>query len=213
MRTLIAAGTIALHTIRELVMTEKGERLIRFPSFFDDPERLPAELLAPGDREKREAFETAVAGAVRECSASFEDAGENGWIAELKRRAASRKTFPPLLADPQTAVLLRPGREGFLAALWYLCEICGSGCDADIKKIPVRQETVEICEHYDLDLYEAECEGMVLIAAPDGDALLYELERRGLAAQKIGILTSGKARTLRYAGHTRYLDRPRASLQ
>ena len=32
-------------------------------------------------------------------------------------------------------------------------------------------------------------------------------------AQKIGVLTSGKARTLRYAGHTRYLDRPRASLQ
>ena len=40
---------------------------------------------------------------------------------------------------------------GIYGALWELAEASDVGLDCDLKKIPIRQETVEICEFYGID--------------------------------------------------------------
>ena len=37
---------------------------------------------------------------------------------------------------------------GIFGALWELAEASGVGLEIELKKIPIRQETVEICEFF-----------------------------------------------------------------
>ena len=104
------------------------------------------------------------------------------------------------------------GRGGVLKGLWDLGEKYSSGMEADIHKIPVRQETIEICEYLNLDPYYADSAGSFLLAAADGHLLLEECRKRGIAAALIGVLGEERARVIRFPGHTRYLDKPRAYL-
>ena len=105
---------------------------------------------------------------------------------------------------------VRPlGPGGIFNALWDTCEMYGAGAVIDIKKIPVRQETIEICEYYDLDPYEEESGGTLLIAASDCGGLACALEKAGIPVSVIGFLHTGKARTIVYPGHVRYLDKAR----
>lgn len=101
------------------------------------------------------------------------------------------------------------GREGVLRSLWKMGEELELGMEVHIKKIPIRQETIEICEYYDLDPYEEESGGTLLIAASDCGGLACALEKAGIPVSVIGFLHTGKARTIVYPGHVRYLDKAR----
>lgn len=43
---------------------------------------------------------------------------------------------------------------GILAALWNLTEASGTGLEADLKRIAVKQETIEVCEYFHLNPYQ-----------------------------------------------------------
>lgn len=100
-------------------------------------------------------------------------------------------------------------RGGILAALWELVEETGLGLEADLKKIPIRQETVEICELLEVNPYELYGAGSLLIVTKDGSAILEELERVQIPAVRIGRITKDKARVLWNGEEKRFLDRPR----
>ena len=105
---------------------------------------------------------------------------------------------------------VRPlGPGGIFNALWDTCEMYGAGAVIDIKKIPVRQETIEICEEYALNPYEADSAGLVLAAAEKGEALRLFLAERGWESAVIGALTGEKGRKILYPEHVRYIDKPR----
>ena len=44
-------------------------------------------------------------------------------------------------------------RAGFLSALWKMAEASEVGLEADFRKVPIRQETIEVCEIFDLNPY------------------------------------------------------------
>ena len=75
-----------------------------------------------------------------------------------------------------------------------MAEASGVGLDIDLKKIPIRQETVEICEYFDINPYELISSGCMLMAAPDGNGLVMALERAGSPATIIGKATEGNDR-------------------
>lgn len=52
---------------------------------------------------------------------------------------------------------------GIFGALWEMAEASGVGLDIDLKKIPIRQETIEICEVYDINPYLLISSGAMLI--------------------------------------------------
>lgn len=99
---------------------------------------------------------------------------------------------------------------GIFGALWEMAEGAGVGLDIDLKTIPIRQESVEICEQYGLNPYQLMSSGSMLIGTDRGAALVRKLEENGIAAALIGQAVPGRDRILRNGGDIRYLDRPQS---
>ncbi len=99
---------------------------------------------------------------------------------------------------------------GINGALWEMAEASGVGLDIDLKKIPLRQETVEICEHFGLNPYDLISSGAMLMAAADGNQLVKDLEEAGIPATIIGKATDGNDRILRNGEEKRFLEPPKA---
>ena len=97
---------------------------------------------------------------------------------------------------------------GIFGALWEMAEASGVGLEIDLRKIPLRQHTVEICEALGLNPYGLISGGCLLMAAENGAALAADLKKQNIAATVIGRATRGKARILYNDGETRYLERP-----
>ena len=99
---------------------------------------------------------------------------------------------------------------GVFGALWEMGSGSGVGLDIDLKKIPIRQETVEVCEALGLNPYILMSSGSMMIAAEDGYGLAEKLKQEGIPAAVVGKATAGKERILRNGEDTRYLDKPQS---
>ncbi len=97
---------------------------------------------------------------------------------------------------------------GVFGALWEMAEGSGVGLDADLKAIPIRQETVEVCEYFGLNPYQIMSSGSMMIATDDGHGLVMALKQAGIHAAVVGRATDGNDRVLRNGEDVRYLDRP-----
>ena len=100
------------------------------------------------------------------------------------------------------------GEGGFLSALWKMAEASGVGLSADLRSVPIRQETIEICEIFDVNPYKLLSGGSILLGIQGGDAFVQELRREGIMAAVIGQTNSGNDRLLYSGGNARYLERP-----
>ena len=100
------------------------------------------------------------------------------------------------------------GDGGILNALWYMNEELGSGMEIDLRKIPIRQETVEILELFNVNPYYAKSDGAWLLVTQDPVSLAEACEKAGLPCALIGHLTPGPARIIKNGDSVRYLDRP-----
>ena len=100
------------------------------------------------------------------------------------------------------------GEGGFLSALWKMAEASQVGLIADLRKVPIRQETIEICEIFDVNPYRLYAKGALLVGVPSGEALAFRYAQMGLSAAVIGQTNSGNDRLLYSGGNARYLDRP-----
>lgn len=117
---------------------------------------------------------------------------------------------------PEAAIAVKSGvcamhdvsEGGIFGALWELAERAGVGLHIDLKKIPLRQETVEVCEYCNVNPYELLSGGCLLMAAEDGEALKSRLEAEGIPAAVIGKTVAGKERIIRNEDEVRYMDRP-----
>lgn len=98
---------------------------------------------------------------------------------------------------------------GIFGALWEMAEASGVGLEIDLKKIPIRQESVEICEFYGINPYELISSGSMLIAAPDGPGLIHALEKQGIPAALAGKAVTGNDRVIVNGEERRFLEPPK----
>lgn len=98
---------------------------------------------------------------------------------------------------------------GLFGALWEMAEASGVGLEIDLKKIPIRQETVEICEYFDVNPYGLISSGMMLMASADGNALVLALQEAGIPATVIGKATEGNDRVIIRDKERRFLEPPK----
>lgn len=135
--------------------------------------------------------------------------------ATLVEEAKSFEQYLSVL--PEAAVAVKSGvsamhdvtEGGIFGALWEMAESSGVGLEIDIKKIPIRQETVEICEFFDINPYELISSGSMLMASADGNGLVRALEAEGIHAVCIGKATEGNDRVLLASGDRRFLEPPK----
>lgn len=97
---------------------------------------------------------------------------------------------------------------GVFGALWEMASGAGVGLEADLKKIPIRQETVEVCGFFDVNPYQLMSSGSMMIAADDGYELVRKLELAGIHSAVVGRTTDKNDRILRNGEEVRYLDKP-----
>lgn len=97
---------------------------------------------------------------------------------------------------------------GIFAALWELAESAGVGLTIDLKKIPIRQETIEVCEFFGISPYELLSGGCLLMTADDGESLVQALEAVHIPAAVIGKVTDSHDRVVINEEEKRFLERP-----
>ena len=98
---------------------------------------------------------------------------------------------------------------GIFGALWEMAAASGVGLEIDLKKIPIRQETIEVCEVFDINPYMLISSGAMLIGTEHGHQLVEALERAGIHAAVIGYATEGNDRVIINGEERRFLEPPK----
>ena len=97
---------------------------------------------------------------------------------------------------------------GVLNALWNYADGIGAGLDIDMRKIPIRQESVEISEFYGINPYQLMGDGACLISSMQPEKVCAALAKAGVSCVVIGQVTKENARVIRRDDEVRYLDKP-----
>lgn len=100
------------------------------------------------------------------------------------------------------------GEGGILTALWNLSGAYETGIEFSLRQIPVKQETIEVCERLELNPYRLYSKGCCLFVADNGGQMTEALAKEGIFAQVIGKVNRGIAREILSAEGHGYLDRP-----
>lgn len=99
---------------------------------------------------------------------------------------------------------------GIFAALWEFAAAGNMGIEVHLKRIPIKQETVEICNYFNINPYQMASEGSLLIAVGQGEQLVEHLRDQGIEARVIGRFTSGNDRIIINDDEVRYLEPPKS---
>ena len=126
-----------------------------------------------------------------------------GQIAAVCREKTQR-------GEPLAAAVRQIGSGGILAALWEMAELSGAGLEVSLEAMALKQETVEICEYFQINPYQMTSAGSYLIATEHAEELMRVLEKAGVRAGRLGIAKAQNARVITSKEETRYLDRPAA---
>jgi hydrogenase maturation factor len=131
-----------------------------------------------------------------------DEAADFGRYLSLQKEAA-------VAAESGVCAMHDASEGGIFGALWELAEGAGVGLDIDLKKLPLRQETVEVCELCGVNPYELLSGGCLVMTSFDGPGLAAALEAEQIPAAVVGKVTKGPGRILRNDGEERFMDRPK----
>ena len=132
---------------------------------------------------------------------------------EQNTQAITEKAQDFLLANGRKCIYISTIAEGgIFGALWKACSELDCGCEADIAKIPVRQEVVEICELFSENPYEADSSGCLLIICKDAvdckKQIKFTADAEDITLAEIGHTTDKKDRVVINGENRRFLTPP-----
>lgn len=133
--------------------------------------------------------------------------------AYLVEEAAGLERYLSVLPEAATAVksgvcaMHDASEGGIFGALWELAEGAGVGLTIDLKKLPLRQETVEVCEQCNANPYELLSGGCLVMTAQDGFGLVEALQAQHIPAVVVGKITDSNDRIIRNEDEVRYMER------
>lgn len=81
---------------------------------------------------------------------------------------------------------------GIYKTLFELSEYIGKGIEIENKAIPIRQESIEICDYLDINPYMIDATGAVLLITDTSRELIEKLSRNGYPVAMIGKVTDKK---------------------
>lgn len=106
----------------------------------------------------------------------------------------------------RATAMMELSEGGVYGGLWELAQHAGVGLEIFLKKIPIRQETVEICNFYDIDPYRLLSGGSLLVSAGNGNRIAQRLLEAGIPAAVIGRATAGNDRVVVSGSRRRFLE-------
>ncbi|MDD3173280.1 MAG: AIR synthase family protein [Herbinix sp.] len=99
---------------------------------------------------------------------------------------------------------------GIFGALWEIGAASKVGLEVDLRKILLKQETVEICEFFDLNPYMLISSGCMLMITDHANQLVERLNAEGIAAAVIGRIIQGNDRIIINEEERRFLEPPKS---
>lgn len=107
-------------------------------------------------------------------------------------------------SDVSAMQVVREG--GIFGGLWELAQSNNVGLSVELKKILVKQETIEVCEYFDINPYRALSGGSLLVTTDRGSELVQRFAEKGIVAEIIGRTTKDNDRIIRNDEEVRYLE-------
>ncbi len=114
-----------------------------------------------------------------------------------------------LIDDVKPEFVMEIGEGGILAALWELGRCTGRGFEIDIRKVPVRQESIEICEYFGINPYELLSKGSHLIVTKNYMKISELFEREGIKLTCIGHMTDDRNLHIKCKDRISCLNKPK----
>ena len=108
----------------------------------------------------------------------------------------------------EDAFLTEVSKGGFLTGLYEMAAMCATGFELDLRSVPIRQETIEICELLEVNPYHLYGEKCFIAIVPEGGSALEKLKAAGISARLVGHTTDKKAHILFNDGTESHLNRP-----
>ena len=126
--------------------------------------------------------------------------------------------FPALKDQPVPVWLSRMGEQaaeaeavgsgGILKAIWDLTGAYETGVEFALRRIPILQAVIEVCERLEVNPYRLYSAGCYLLTAENGGRLAEQLRSQGVPAAVIGQIKSGIAREMIVQEGRGFLERP-----
>lgn len=85
---------------------------------------------------------------------------------------------------------------GVYGALWQLGVWMDKGFEVQHEDVPIRQETIEICEFFNINPYLLDATGCLFVVTGDGKRLVEYLWQNGVEAAVIGVVTEKKEKMI-----------------
>lgn len=135
-------------------------------------------------------------------------AGKNR-LTEIKERILALPQLSEAAAAGESGEsgLYELGQAGVFMGLWNMAQTAGVGLEVILSQIPIRQETVEICNFFDINPYVLLSGGSWLLLCRSGSRTVQMLAGENIPAAVIGITTSENDRVIRYDGEKRFLEK------
>ena len=121
----------------------------------------------------------------------------------------SMSAIADILQEKEVVSIHDVREGGIFAALWELAATKNVGLSVDLKNIPIRQHTIEICEYFNLNPYMLRSGGTLLLACANGARIVEKLKNVRVEAAVIGQTTSGNDRLIHYDDEARFLEPPK----
>lgn len=114
--------------------------------------------------------------------------------------------YENILADSEIFYCKQAGEGGIFAALWDMTVMTQKGMDISLKRIPIKQHTIEIGEFFRLNPYQLLSGGSLLLLCKKGESLANNLQTLGIPAAVIGQTTNQQDKIIRYDDEIRHLE-------
>lgn len=98
---------------------------------------------------------------------------------------------------------------GLYGALWSLWEDREKGFTIRLENVPIKQETIEICELFDINPYGLLSGNSYLVIAENGEKVRESFSSAGYIAELIGQITEVKDKLVLYENKQLYLTKPK----
>lgn len=99
------------------------------------------------------------------------------------------------------------GSCGVFMGLWNMAQEAGVGLEIILNQIPIKQETIEICNFYDINPYQMLSGGSWLFFTPHGNRVVQKLHQMSIPASVIGITTNNKDRVICNGDERRFIEK------
>jgi hydrogenase expression/formation protein HypE len=129
-------------------------------------------------------------------------------LAEARGYASELSVVPDARAALElgATAMHDPTEAGVIGAVWEMAEASARGFRVYAERIPVRDATRAICDALGVDPLRLIASGALLIACPDGDAMVRGLTERGIAAGTIGQMTAEERLLVHADGHAETIE-------